>query len=90
MNAERRTVDTDSGVNVVLFRARCHRIGQTRPVMVYRLVTAGTVDQKIVERAAAKRRLEKMIIHSGKFKSQDKDGLKKTMEAISPQVRKND
>ncbi len=64
---------------------RCHRIGQTKPVMVYRLVTAGTIDQKVVERAAAKRRLEKMVIHSKKFKSQDKDGLKRTMEAISPQ-----
>jgi ATP-dependent DNA helicase len=30
---------------------------------VCRLVTAGTIDQKIVERAAAKRKLEKMIIH---------------------------
>lgn len=42
---------------------RCHRIGQTKPVVVYRLVTANTVDQKIVERAAAKRKLEKLIIH---------------------------
>ena len=53
--------------------------------MVYRLVTAGTIDEKIVERAAAKRKLEKMIIHAKKFKSQDCDGLRKTMEAISPQ-----
>lgn len=53
--------------------------------MVYRLVTANTIDQRIVERAAAKRRLEKLIIHSKKFKSQDNEGLKKTMEAISPQ-----
>jgi ATP-dependent DNA helicase len=53
--------------------------------MIYRLVTANTIDQKIVERAAAKRRLEKMIIHSKKFKSQDSNGLKRTMEAISPQ-----
>jgi hypothetical protein len=53
--------------------------------MVYRLVTANTIDEKIVERAAAKRKLEKMIIHSKKFKSQDTDGLKKTMEAITPQ-----
>merc|ERR1711978_27650 len=55
---------------------RCHRIGQTKPVMIYRLVSANTIDQKIVERAAAKRKLEKMIIHSKKFKSQDSDGLK--------------
>merc|ERR1712045_611418 len=64
---------------------RCHRIGQTKPVMIYRLVTANTFDQRIVERAAAKRRLEKMIIHNKKFKSQDKAGLPATMEAISPQ-----
>lgn len=42
---------------------RCHRIGQTKPVVVYRLVTANTIDQKIVERAAAKRKLDKLIIH---------------------------
>lgn len=45
---------------------RCHRIGQTKPVVVYRLVTAGTVDQKIIERASIKRKLEKVVIHKGK------------------------
>lgn len=44
---------------------RCHRIGQTKPVVVYRFVTANTIDQYIVERAAGKRRLEKMVIHKG-------------------------
>ena len=53
--------------------------------MVYRMVTANTIDQRIVERAAAKRKLEKMVIHSKKFKSQDSKGLKKTMEAVTPQ-----
>ncbi|XP_017277127.1 lymphoid-specific helicase isoform X1 [Kryptolebias marmoratus] len=47
---------------------RCHRIGQTKPVVVYRLVTANTIDQKILERASAKRRLEQMVIHKNKFK----------------------
>ncbi|XP_057369062.1 lymphoid-specific helicase-like [Daphnia carinata] len=48
---------------------RCHRIGQTKPVVVYRLVTSDTVDQRIIDRAGAKRKLEKMVIQKGKFKS---------------------
>ncbi|XP_064173864.1 lymphoid-specific helicase isoform X1 [Anguilla rostrata] len=47
---------------------RCHRIGQTKPVLVYRLITANTIDQKILDRASAKRKLEKMVIHKNKFK----------------------
>uniref|UniRef100_A0A665TD06 Proliferation-associated SNF2-like protein n=1 Tax=Echeneis naucrates TaxID=173247 RepID=A0A665TD06_ECHNA len=47
---------------------RCHRIGQTKPVLVYRLVTVNTIDEKILERASAKRKLEQMVIHKNKFK----------------------
>lgn len=47
---------------------RCHRIGQTKPVVVYRLVTANTIDQKIFERASTKRKLEQMVIHKNQFK----------------------
>jgi len=36
---------------------RTHRIGQTRPVMVYRLVAADTVEQKVVELSARKAQL---------------------------------
>ncbi|KAM6997033.1 lymphoid-specific helicase [Tautogolabrus adspersus] len=52
---------------------RCHRIGQTKPVVVYRLVTANTIDQKILERASAKRKLEQMVIHKNKFKGKKAD-----------------
>ena len=47
---------------------RVHRIGQTKPVMIYRLVTANTVENRIIERANSKRKLEKLVIHKGKFK----------------------
>jgi SNF2 family DNA or RNA helicase len=36
---------------------RAHRIGQTRPVTVYRLLTRGTVEEKVVKMQAGKRDL---------------------------------
>ena len=47
---------------------RVHRIGQTKPVVIYRLVTANTIENRIIERANSKRKLEKLVIHKGKFK----------------------
>ncbi|RMD41265.1 hypothetical protein DV735_g3879, partial [Chaetothyriales sp. CBS 134920] len=48
---------------------RAHRIGQTKPVIVYRLATRGTVEETLLLRADAKRKLEKLVIQKGKFKS---------------------
>lgn len=48
---------------------RAHRIGQTRPVIVYRLATKGTIEQTLLEKADGKRRLEKLVIQKGKFRS---------------------
>ncbi|XP_053306255.1 lymphoid-specific helicase [Spea bombifrons] len=62
---------------------RCHRIGQTKPVVVYRLVTANTIDQKIVERAAAKRKLEKLVIHKNKFKG-GQTGINQSKSCLDP------
>ncbi|XP_017658671.1 lymphoid-specific helicase [Nannospalax galili] len=62
---------------------RCHRIGQTKPVVVYRLVTANTIDQKIVERAATKRKLEKLIIHKNHFKG-GQSGLNQSKNFLDP------
>ena len=44
---------------------RCHRIGQTRPVIVYRIVTKNTVEEQLITSAGAKRRLEKLVIKKG-------------------------
>lgn len=53
---------------------RAHRIGQTRPVVVYRLATHGTVEEKLLLKADGKRKLEKLVIQKGKFKSLLPDG----------------
>jgi ATP-dependent DNA helicase len=44
---------------------RAHRIGQTRPVLVFRLVTAHTVETRIMQRATEKRKLEALVIAVG-------------------------
>jgi len=48
---------------------RCHRIGQTKPVTVLRLVTTASVEVNILDRANDKRKLEQMVIHKGRFKT---------------------
>ncbi|KIX05730.1 uncharacterized protein Z518_03702 [Rhinocladiella mackenziei CBS 650.93] len=48
---------------------RVHRIGQTKPVIVYRLATRGTVEETLLLKAEGKRKLEKLVIQKGKFKS---------------------
>jgi ATP-dependent DNA helicase len=48
---------------------RAHRIGQTRPVIVYRLATRGTVETSLLAKADGKRRLEKLVIRKGRFRS---------------------
>jgi len=46
---------------------RAHRIGQKKQVKVFRFVTENTVDEKIVERAAVKLRLDRMVIQAGRL-----------------------
>lgn len=48
---------------------RAHRIGQKRPVIVYRFATRGTVEETLLLKADGKRKLEKLVIQKGKFKS---------------------
>ncbi|XP_063900306.1 chromodomain-helicase-DNA-binding protein 8-like [Zophobas morio] len=52
-------------------QSRCHRIGQTQQVKVYRLITRGTYEEEMFNRASRKLGLEKAIIGGicGKSKS---------------------
>lgn len=51
---------------------RCHRIGQTKQVNVYRLVTDDTVEVKVVERAQQKLKLDAMVVQQGRLQEKDK------------------
>jgi len=44
---------------------RAHRIGQTRPVTVYRLIAAGTIEEKVVELQQRKARLSQAVLDDG-------------------------
>ena len=46
---------------------RCHRIGQTREVHIYRLISEKTIEENILKKANQKRLLDTVAIEGGKF-----------------------
>lgn len=51
---------------------RAHRIGQKKPVQVFRLVTDDTVEVKVVERAQQKLKLDAMVVQQGRLQDKEK------------------
>ncbi|KAI8137707.1 SNF2 family N-terminal domain-containing protein [Fennellomyces sp. T-0311] len=50
---------------------RAHRLGQTKQVTVYRLITKGTIEERILQRAKQKDEIQKVVISGGEFKQVD-------------------
>ncbi|KAJ0252838.1 Protein CHROMATIN REMODELING 19 [Hirschfeldia incana] len=61
---------------------RCHRIGQTKPVTIFRLVTKSTVDENIYEIAKRKLVLDAAVLESGVHVDDNGDTPEKTMGEI--------
>ncbi|VDO03593.1 unnamed protein product [Rodentolepis nana] len=56
---------------------RAHRIGQTKPVRVFRLITENTVEERIVMRADMKLHLDNLVIQQGRLVDQKSNQLQK-------------
>jgi chromodomain-helicase-DNA-binding protein 1 len=71
--------------------SRAHRIGQKNPVNVYRLVSKGTVEEDIIERAKRKLVQSHVVISgmdtSGATASKGKDATKFTTDELSTILR---
>ncbi|CEP10281.1 hypothetical protein [Parasitella parasitica] len=62
---------------------RAHRIGQTKEVRIYRLVTLNSVEEKILARAQYKLDIDGKVIQAGKFDNrsteEDREALLRTL-----------
>ncbi|KAK5987444.1 ISWI chromatin-remodeling complex ATPase ISW2 [Cladobotryum mycophilum] len=56
---------------------RAHRIGQTKQVVVYRFVTDNAIEEKVLERAAQKLRLDQVVIQQGRAQTAAKAAANK-------------
>ncbi|XP_073067062.1 protein PHOTOPERIOD-INDEPENDENT EARLY FLOWERING 1-like isoform X1 [Primulina eburnea] len=49
---------------------RCHRIGQTREVHIYRLISESTIEENILKKANQKRALDSLVIQGGSYNTE--------------------
>lgn len=56
---------------------RAHRIGQTKQVKVFRFITENAIEEKVLERAAQKLRLDQLVIQQGRAQQQSKNAASK-------------
>jgi SNF2 family DNA or RNA helicase len=67
---------------------RAHRLGQTRPVTIYRLIARGTIEEKILGLHARKRELVAGVLEgkevAGRLSSEDLLGLLAQGAVVAP------
>ncbi len=66
---------------------RAHRIGQTKVVRVFRLITDKTVEERILDRAEMKLRLDRVVIQQGRLTDQKNNQPKLDKEQMLAMIR---
>lgn len=61
---------------------RAHRIGQTRPVLVYRFVCENTIEEKMIDRQLVKLKWESLVIQRGRGFQKSKGLSKEELEQM--------
>lgn len=59
---------------------RAHRLGQTKQVTVYRLITKGTIDERIVKLARGKKEVQDIVVGN---KAYSEGGMARPQEIVS-------
>ncbi|KAH9884642.1 SNF2 family DNA-dependent ATPase [Cubamyces lactineus] len=62
---------------------RAHRIGQTKQVYVFRFITEGSVEERMLERAAQKLRLDQLVIQQGRTQATKAANKEELLEMIT-------
>jgi SNF2 family DNA or RNA helicase len=70
---------------------RAHRLGQDKPVFVYKLIAAGSIEEKIIALQVKKAALADSILsndpaNSAKFSAQDLDALFAPLPNLAPSL----
>lgn len=63
-------------------QARCHRIGQTKMVKVYRLITTNTYEREMFDKASLKLGLDKAVLQSMTPKDNQQQLSRKEVEDL--------
>ncbi|KIJ54005.1 hypothetical protein M422DRAFT_201104 [Sphaerobolus stellatus SS14] len=61
---------------------RAHRIGQTKQVYVFRFITENSVEERMLERAAQKLRLDQLVIQQGRTQMQKTANKEELLDII--------